>query len=431
MKRITDLYKRISSVGIIRIFSANLINKIVAFIANVLIVKVLTQNEYGIFSSANNTYNIFTLLIGMGTLSGVLLYGSEKRTDEEKISYYKFSLIVSFFFNMALSCAMFLYSIFRTSGVVQSNPYIRMLCFLPILQYYSSFTNTILRCRKDNKKYSLMLNISTISNAVSMIFGGWLFGILGAVLAKYVSTIITCIVGTIFIRETFKRFNQPIKINRLEKNEFLKYSIGIGLSSAISTALYLVDVMLVDIMIEDSIVLAQYKVATLIPDALIVFPSSIIVAVLPYFAENNNSYLWVKNKFLKVFKLNFIINISITGILVVLASIIIKMFWGIEYIDSAVSFRILCGSFFFLGTFRILSTNLLSVFRKVKDNLFISILSIILDIVLDIILIPFLGGVGAALATLLVSIIASIISVYFLIRSFKSLKEEMNTNENT
>lgn len=421
--RIKNGLKRIQEIGIIRIFSANLINKIVAFVVNILIVRVLTTNEYGIYSSANNTYSIFTLLIGLGTLSGVLLYGSEKREESQKIQYYKYSLIISLAFNLILSVAMLLYSLFRKTGVVESNPYIRLLCLLPIFDYINSFFNTILRCNKDNKHYSIMLNVGTISNSLFTLLGGLIYGVFGAIIGRYVSVLISCFVGSLFVKDTLLKFDTKLELTQKDRKGFLYYSIGMGFSAAIATALYLVDVYLVDYLIQDSVTLARYKVATLIPDSLGFVPLSVIIAVLPYFAENNRNYEWVFEKFKKVFMTNFILNACISLGLILFAPFIVVSFWGKDYYESILPFRILCVSFFFLGTFRILSSNLLSVFRKVKENVIISIVSIICDICLDIIMIPKYGAKGAALATLFVSVAASIISVYFLMRSLKNLKE--------
>ena len=423
IEKLRNILKRAREVGIIRIFSANLINKIVAFIVNILIVRVLTQNEYGIYSSANNTYSIFTLLIGLGTLSGVLLYGSERREDSQKIQYYKYSLIVSFIFNLLLCIAMFIYSVFRKTGVVESNPYIRLLCLLPLLDYLNSFFNTILRCNKDNRHYSLMLNVGTISNSFLTLLGGVVCGVLGAIIGRYLSVIISCVVGSIFVKETIRRLKVKLILSKIEKKNFLNYSIGMGFSAAIATALYLVDVYLVDFLIQDSEVLARYKVATLIPDSLGFIPLSVIVAILPYFAENNHNYQWVLGNFKKVFISNFIINFIISLGLIIFAPLVISIFGGNNYYESIMPFRILCGSFFFLGTFRILSSNLLSVFRRVKENVIISVVSIICDIGLDIIMIPQYGINGAAFATLAVSITASIISVCFLFNTLRNLKE--------
>ena len=67
------------------------------------------------------------------------------------------------------------------------------------------------------------------------------------------------------------------------------------------------------------------------------------------------------------------------------------------------------------ATLRIPAGNILSMIRKVKVNLYISIISGIANIILDIVLIKLWGSVGAAIATILVVIISSVIAVNYLI----------------
>lgn len=408
--------------GVTHIFRANVINKAVAFCVNMLIVVVLSKHDYGVLNSANNSYGILTLLLGLGTISGVLLYGSEKRSEEERLQFYKYALFVSFVFNLSLSAFMFLYSYFNNLGITESKPYLRMLCFLPVPQYICSFLSTVLRCKKDNKRYSFLLNIETISNSLLTLIGAWIFGIFGAIVGRYLSIILTCVIGLFFNIDIVGKLKGRIVLTRSQKNEFIKYSLGIGFASAVATALYMVDIKLVDWLLADPIRLSEYKVATLIPDSLILIPSSIIVAVLPFFAEHNNDYYWITNQFKKVFKMNLIINLIVTIICIVIAPFFVPFVWGDEYNASVGSFQILCCSFFFLGTFRTLSTNLLSVLRRVKETVVISVLSIIVDVVLDILLIPLLGIIGAAIATVLVSIIASVVSSILLFITFRGIK---------
>ena len=70
-------------------------------------------------------------------------------------------------------------------------------------------------------------------------------------------------------------------------------------------------------------------------------------------------------------------------------------------------------SYFFSGSFRIVSGNLLVTQRKVEFNLLVAILSGIINIVGNIILIPVYGSMGAAIVTLSVVIVSSLISTIY------------------
>lgn len=424
MRNIEEKISAFRKIGVANIFSANLVNKIVAFLTNIVIVRILSKPEFGILSSANNIYSVFILLNGFGSISGILVYGAEKRKIEDKNRYYKFAIKASFIFDLAITLAMIVYSYIRSNGIEGSASCIRLLAFLPFITYFNQYCQMLMRCQKNNFIYSRLLNLDSVTYSVFSVVGAYLGGVIGAVLLRYIAAIITAIFGIYYCRDIFAGIKKAMPLSNKEKANFVKYSIGLGISSAIATAMYLIDVFLVDYLIQDAQILAEYKTATLIPDSLNFIPLSIIVAILPYFAEHNKEIGWIKQKLKSVFIINLILNFFISVGLIVMAPILIPVLWGEQYVNSISSFRILCLSFFFLGTFRVLSTNILSVLRKVKENLIISVVSLIVNCILDYFLIIKWGAIGAALATLFVSIVSSIISFGLLLNSIRRIRND-------
>ena len=92
--------------------------------------------------------------------------------------------------------------------------------------------------------------------------------------------------------------------------------------------------------------------------------------------------------------------------MVIFAKWIIIIVYGAQYLDSLSCFRILVFSYFFSGTFRIISGNLLVTQRKLGVNFFISVISGVVNIFGNILLISKLGSEGAAITTLIVMIIS-------------------------
>ena len=83
--------------------------------------------------------------------------------------------------------------------------------------------------------------------------------------------------------------------------------------------------------------------------------------------------------------------------------------------DCLTCFRILSIGYFFSGTFRVISGNLLVTQRKLKFNLFVNIICGIINIIGDLILIPKLYSIGAAITTFVVILISGLIStIYYL-----------------
>ncbi len=203
----------------------------------------------------------------------------------------------------------------------------------------------------------------------------------------------------------------PDKANR---KEFLKFSITSSLTNAISQLLVQIDIILIGNMIKDTSIIAIYNLATLIPMNMIFLPTSVMVFLYPYFAKQCNNKAWIKAKYVKLQKYLAIINGLISVICIIFDPLIIKIIFGAEYLEGINAFRILWVGYFIAATFKVPSGNILFTIKKVKVNLFISIISGILNIVLDIVLILKFGYNGAAIATVITYIVSSLISNIYL-----------------
>ena len=357
-------------------------------------------------------------------LSGVLQYGSENRSEEEKKLYFKYGMNFGLIINGVLALLVFLYVEWVPVAIGGTKKYILLMCLVPLLDYVFNYLCTILRCRKENKKYALMLNINTVTYFVSSCAGAFLFGISGVIIGRYIAYMISIVQGVIFCNYKEIIAYKSEQLNAKQKVGIIKYSIICCMSNALSQILYLLDVYLIGVYVQDSQVIASYKAATLIPSALTFIPLGIITFIYPYFAENNLNYNWLKEKMIVLFKVLAAVNSAISLSLIILAPWIIKLLWGAEYMDSLAAFRILAFNYFLSGTFRIPAGNILAMLKNVKVNLIVSVLAGTANIFLDIFLIQRMGAEGAALATVLVVMISVVISMPALLYKMKSLKKE-------
>ncbi len=111
-------------------------------------------------------------------------------------------------------------------------------------------------------------------------------------------------------------------------------------------------------------------------------------------------------------------NALLSLVLFLFAPFIISVVFGEQYLDAVVPFRILCVSYIFSGTLGTISGNLLVTQRKLKFNLFVSVLSSALNTVLNCILIQKYGAAGAAWATLFTAVVSSAVSTSYLLYVF-------------
>lgn len=413
--------------GFFHIFGVNVINSLISFVTNIVIVRFLTKGDYGIFGNAYNAYSIFMLFSGIGMISGLLQYCSERRPEEEKNSYYKFSLSAGLLFNTLLCLGMIVYASFGKFNIKETPQYIIELAFLPFFEYAFQFIGTIFRIQRENKKYSLLMNINTVSYCIFACGGAYFGGIHGTILGRYIAFAISIVMGFTMCRQMLPEVFHSVRLKNLQIKGFLKYSSTCCASTSISQLLYLLDVFMIGTYFAATAV-ASYKTATLIPNALSLIPTSIMVFIYPYFAEHNTDFKWIKKNSIRLFQGLACMNALISLVLYFGAPLIIHIIWGDRYMDSVRPFQILSISYFFLATFRVPAGNILAMLRKVKVNLLVSIISGIANVVFCVIFIRIWGANGAALATLVVVLISSLIAFPYLMHH---IKKNLNQEEVT
>ena len=427
MRKYWEKFKALVKTGLFHIMGATSINKLIAFLSSIVIVKIMSKYSYGLFSGAFNVFQIGILFNGFGISSATLFFASEKEDEETRRTTYKFAIRYGFAINVLISLGIFCYACWGHLGIEETRPYILSLAAMPLIYFFTDYFAIVLRTRKENKRYALLLNINSISYMLLASAGSFFFGIPGTIAGRYLSYLITAVIGFIFTKKyIFVRETKSADPERTKK--IVKYAAFSGGVTALNTILYRIDIFLISFLVADALQLATYKVAALVPENLNFVPASILVVFLPLFIEHSEDRNWVVKNARKL----FIAMAAVCGVISLLmfafARFAILLLWGEQYLDGVPVFRVLAVSFFFLGTFRSTSTNILQALGKVKFNLIVSVVAAISNFILDYFFIKNYGIMGAAVATLLVTVIASMLSFPYLMKQLgskpKRLKEE-------
>ncbi|MCF0147270.1 MAG: polysaccharide biosynthesis C-terminal domain-containing protein [Clostridium sp.] len=413
--------KSILSKGLIQIFSANFINKIVQFMTVLFLTNIISVNEYGAFSYAQNTMSFALLLEGLGITSGILQYSSVEKETRDKYKFFSFGIKIGFVFNVLVSVALMVYAFWGPVAIESSRQYLLIMSFIPILSITYNAIQAYLRASLRNKEFSRITVFNTFIYFIATVSLSFLMGANGLILGMYIAYFSTILLGAYFIREDIKLFKFTKIDTRDSQIKFLKYSIITVLSNAMSQILYLLDTQLVGVFTKNEEILASYKVATTIPFNITFIPISLLIFAYPYFAQNKDNKQWVKEKLSLLTKGLGIVNLLISLGGVILAKPIFHIIFP-KYMDAIPSFRILMIGYFISGTFRIPYGNILASLGDARANLINAIFSGVANIILDIILIKQYGSIGAAYATLLVFIISSIIHYVFIKRHISRIK---------
>ncbi len=411
---VKELWGKIRN-GFFQIVGANLINKIVAVLSNMVITRVLSTTDYGAWSYVLNQYTYFSIVSALGLLSGAFQFGAENRGNEKEFAYYKYCLRIGLFINLGLVCIGFLRVFFFEPAIAGTG--IFLLIYIPvlILEYIMNILTTILRCEDRIKEYARVLNVNTLLMGIGTC-GGAFFGIIGVIIGKYISFII-CLIVLFFI---MKREISSIRLNdaillKNELKELWHFSIMSCVSSAMNSLLYLLDVTMVASLMKDADQTAIYKVATYAPNALSFIPASVVIFILPNLIAHNKDKQWLKTNVKKTYFLMGGTNVLITTVIILLAPIIILILSGGKYLSAVPMFRILMLGYCISASFRTLSANILFGLKKININMLINLVASLADIGLNFFLITRYGAYGAAIATVLSETIASVIAFSYTI----------------
>lgn len=402
--------------GFLWIFGGNFAAQFFGFVSSAVVIRNLSKTEYGVYVEANNIYSYVAIFIGMGMISAILQFCSEDVSKERKTAIYQFAFSAGSVFNVFLLCAIyFIGCVYKPDS---AGYYLRMMCAYPIVIYINNYLQMVLRVQRKNKEFGIVYIVYAVTICTGNIVFTFLWGIKGLVISSYVTQVIAASKAYAFLKKS--AFIQDVtqivpKVSNKEKREISNYCILCTATSFVTSALVLLDITCLNYVLGDSQVLADYKVASAIPSAMIFIPKSLITYYYPLMVEG---YCVHSDRFAKqlicYIKVFLGVSFAVFILMFAFAPIIIYTVYGEKYINCVPVFRILCLNFFVNAGIRTLLTNALCVVKKVNINLFLATVAGILNVVLDVWLIGILGAIGAAIATVVVTVFISLLEAVYM-----------------
>lgn len=401
---------KLKNTGFFSVFISNIFAKVIAFLGNIVIVRILSKNDYGVYSYAINAMTILYIFNDFGASNAALQNLTEAKEDKEKKKMiFKYALKIGMIGSVFSGLLILMSPLFYPFEIVEAKYYTPILFLIPLFTNINAFISVALRANLENKKFAIINFSKTAFNYVFLIILSIIGGIKGAIISQYCYTILELFLGVFLARDVIGKIDSKQEMEKKEKKEFLKYALSTQVNSTLSSILLNIDIFLIGIMIANSEIVATYKVATTIPMALAFLPNCVIIYVLPYFVMHNKDYSWIRKNYYKLIKYGGIVYGIITIICCISSSFIFYVLYGDAYNEAIITFIILMIGFFFSATFKIPTNNILYSMRKLKINLIVTISSAILNLISNIIFIKLIGMNGAALTTTLINVFSSVV----------------------
>ena len=411
--------------GLFYIFGSSVISQVGGLISSFLVIRGLPKAEYGGYVNANNLYSYAAIFVGLGMASAVMQFCSEHIPEQQKKEIYHYSFIQGNVFNILLALIILLLAeVKRQTGNATVAHYLQLMCGLPFIAYINTLIQTVLRIQRKNQEFAYINRSYTIFTVSGNIFFTKILGIPGLILSTYLANGIAAGVGTIFLEKAnfiSSVFTQPRSLPLHKKKTITKYAVLCALTNFTSTILVLLDITCLDLTLSDPNILADYKVASVIPSACIFIPACLITYFYPHMVENYSSGEKVFKAYLfRLIKVFFLINTIVFAGLMLFAPAIIVLLYGEKYKNIIPIFRLLCLNYWITASFRKLLGNMIVVVKAVNVNLLHTTIAGGLNIVLDLMLIPRLGPIGAAVATVSVTSFITILEIVYFQRFFRT-----------
>ncbi len=406
-------FNRLWNKGFYHIFGSAFINKVIQFAASILLVRILSKQLYGVWSYAENILQFFLLIQGLGCVVGFLQFSSATNDQNKKMSYFKFTLILGVLTNSLIAIAIMVFAYFGSLPIKGSLTVLSYLFLFPVFSIIFDSIQMYFRSSFENQKFAYLTTVNSATFLIFSIIGAYYWGLPGVALGRYSAVLISIIFGGFFLKHTLKLFFNAPNLLKSEIKEFMSFSLISMLSNIFSSLLFLLDVFFIGYLLKDELMVASYKIATIIPFAMNFLPMTIIIYVYPYIVQLAHDKEKIKLKVNQLMKILLIVNSLISLFCIVFAELIIKIVFGSRFIDAVPAFRILMISYIIIGSFRSPLGNTLNALKKVNYNLIVVIVTGILNIVLDYILISNYKMIGAALTSLSVSALSVMMSYSF------------------
>jgi len=250
--------------------------------------------------------------------------------------------------------------------------------------------------------------------------GAYLNGIGGVLWSRIIINGIFGILLILFVSHIFVK-NKKEYLTLQEKREANIYAVQYMLTNGLWAVFMLNDTFLLGIFSNNAEIVAEYKVAYVMPGNISIFATAIGVFTGPIFTKNEKNIKWIQENYKKVFITSGLIVGMVALALFIFAEPLVVFMYGTGYKNIVPLMRVLLVAAFFNSGIRYTSANLLASMGQIKYNMSISIVGMVLQIVLDIWLIGKFKAMGVAISSCIVyAFMAISLFIIFVNRYYRS-----------
>lgn len=398
------------------VFFATIISRCLSFLASWFALQLIDNKELGVVLFA---YNIIIFLIpvsGFGLHQSLIRYGALAKTDEEKNSIFLYVFKKGIISSFVLIFLIILISCFIDFKFENTLTYIIILSFVILPSFLFEIVRAQFRLQYNNKAFAYTEFAHSIILVITVFVFSYFFKETGYAFALLITPLLAAL---LFLRKLKINFSSKIKLPIINFS-FWKYGFFASLSNVVTQLLFVIDILLIGYLLEDTEMITNYRYISLIPFSLLFLPRVFIATDFVAFTENIFDKNYIKN-YVKSYMLFFFF-----------ASVILLVFsWVFDeeilsildthFTKFSDTFLILMLGVTGIYIFRGIFGNLLSSIGKAHINYYIASFALVLNIISNYYLIPKYGIKGAAITSSILMWLTGILSAIIFFLLYKKL----------
>lgn len=379
--------------GAADILLSSLFVKCFSLCSSIVVVRILSKADYGTLSYVENGYSYILLLAGLGLGNALLRYVPRAKEKEKRKAYLQFSMKCGLLLQGCISVVLIPVFCLLPVDYTFARTLILFFALKPLFAYAFDTLLNYLRAIEKNRQYAIISCLFIFFNFIFLIVFTSLWQLRGVVLARYLAYFIPVVISFSIIRKGLADVT-CVPLEKKERREYMMFGFMLMISSLLSSIMPMNDMMLVNLIMNDEIVSANYKIALMIPLNLPFVTNSILTYIYPKFAYNSDDKMWVWKNVKFVTAITVSIMTGICLIIILAAKPIILVLYGEKYLEVVPLMQMLTVIIGFNSAVRMLPMSLLPALGKVKINLIVAAVSCVVQIAADYMAISRFGIYG-------------------------------------
>lgn len=383
--------------------------KLSSAILSIIVVRLLSKEEYGTLSYVLSIFSIATVIAGFGGNFSLLRFGSIANSASEKLVYYNYTIKAGTKYVALVAVAVCIFACLNLT--MEGALFFLVMASIALFpSYLLESLRSYFRILNLNKLYSLLNVQNSILFVIFTIVFTFFWGLYG-----YMVTLI--LVPTLLFYYYQRRINK-IKIWRFieysfPRKEYWRYGIHTSVSAIANQVIFSIAPFFLGVLGETEANIATFKVATVIPFALLFLPSILMITDFNFIAKNYRKKSELIAYYKGYLKLVIPISLVVFSLLIVFADEVVKFIFGAQYESSIKMYQLFMVATFFTFLFRNPLGNILLAVGKANWNGLNAYLSCALYILFSFALYSYWGVWSFVYCLCGIFILSGFLSLYY------------------